>query len=213
MNSSLSLSRILYYNTFIAAIISLIVCAMFLLLIILSAVDVLPNTFNTTFEVPVRLLNLDEFYPLETNNPQFELTHIEVKNSSLEVLPVDSNVSQSLAYLIALVYVGFIASILYFLSRILLNFSNGVPFSSQNAKYVRNIGFFAIGIALYELFIHWSVSYLFADKFDLANIEILNGANIWEINWLSIFLGFVLLSLSTVFKTRTELKELEELTI
>ncbi|MEO1263948.1 MAG: DUF2975 domain-containing protein [Bacteroidota bacterium] len=193
---------------FVAAIFSFV-----LIWGVLSLFDFVPGNMSTTFEVPVRLQNLNEFYAIEDLNEAYEGTHIEVKRAELEVRIRANNWTQALPVLLISVFFGLFLGISHCLSRFLFFIQRNQPFNKRNADYLRWIGVLIIGIAGYGFLMEYFTIYSYGDHFKVSNAIIVESPSFWDISFDVIFIGCIFLIIAEAFERGNYLQELEEQTV
>lgn len=213
MENSSSLINILYFLNSVAIGIAGLITGYLVVLALLALFGILPANRDVTFELPVKLNNIQSNYPVTSHSTQYSSTHIEAKDVELEILPTKRTYPQFFAHLMAASFVGFYLAILLFLGRIINTIRNGTPFQKRNVASIRWIGILTISIAVYEFLIGWIITSIFSSKFSVENAEILSTASIWDINFITIFLGLVFLVVAEVFRYGKQLQDLEDQTV
>ncbi len=173
----------------------------------------LPDKLAASFEVPVHLQKMNELYPVKNLHEDYYSAHIEVKDAKLEVLSSKKRWPQALVYLLAGIYVSLFFLILVKLSRVLKTFKTSHPFSWENVGHIRWIGALLVGLGLYEFLVSTVVARIFHDKFRVSNALMLEMPSFWDLNFVALFAGLVLLALSEVFKVGAGFQELESQTV
>ena len=186
---------------------------LFFIMALLAVFNILPFDVAGTFELPIKLKNMEQFYLAEDLHATYQSTHIEVKKANLEVLPKDKNWGQALLYFMGIIFCLLNYFILVNLTHLLENFQTTTPFKWDNSKYIRRIGWLTIAFPLYKYLVETIVIAIFQPHFSVENATIPGFASLWEINFPLIFLGLIILVLAEVFKTGADLQDLEAKTV
>ncbi|MEM7103975.1 MAG: DUF2975 domain-containing protein [Bacteroidota bacterium] len=173
----------------------------------------MPESMNATFELPVKLQNMEAFYEVTDHDNQVTSTHFEVKKANLEVLPSNRTWTQAICYFHGVLYLGFFIGILCCFGRILKAFNNGLPFEKVNSRLLTWIGVLTIGLAVYQFLIHVLVGAVFAGKFTISNAVVQSIPSLLEIDLVAIFLGLIFMAFASAFKKGADLEEFEALTV
>jgi len=98
------------------------------------------------------------------------------------------------------------------LRKILKNLSDGKQFNNQNGIYIRNIGLIVIVGSIVQLVLNVFSTFYLSSNTTFENLNIISNIDISpSLN--TLFLGFVILVISQIFKLGTELKSEQDLTI
>lgn len=211
--NSLKLSGILKHVTFATFILTAIGSGICLLASALAAFDVLPAKFYASYEVPIELHKLNEYYDLTELSAAYDDVYIEVKKANLELKSKSSNISQVSMFLYGGLYMAFWACFIFLLYRILTSINSASAFAAKNYKRIRNLGIMVIVYSLFEPFFGLifrlglkDLEQHIPDFIEIQNLRI-------SLDFTEIFLGLLLIVLAEVFRQGYELKTLEEQTI
>ncbi|MEL6676183.1 MAG: DUF2975 domain-containing protein [Bacteroidota bacterium] len=178
-----------------------------------AGMGMLPDKMVPTFELPITLSGLKDYYPVENLDPAFEAQKIEVKRAELEVLPSKGRQGlQALMYLYAALYVGCYGAILFFLSRTLQTFREEMPFPERNVWRLRWVGGIAILLSGLPWLMHTLVFRFLGEKFAFSQAYA-TPPSLADWDGGVLFLGIVMLALAEAFRQGTLLQDLEELTV
>ena len=175
-------SRIIYPITNLGALLSALVSSLLLIFSIGALIGLLPAHFKSTYELPIKLNNVEQFYKVTNLNSSYQGTHIEVKKANLEVLPKNPRLPQFFAFLFAAIYIAMFSIILFLLARIIKDIHRDKPFSKSNPKRIKIVGVTVLIIGVMELLIKLIVSGLYHDKFEISNAHIPLGLSVSDLN-------------------------------
>jgi hypothetical protein len=165
MASKSSLPVILLWISRAGAILVGLITGFLIVMSFIALLGGLPNKMNATYEVPITLKNMEDFYITKDLNSKYQSTHFEVKKANLEVLPTNKRWPQFLAFFLAGVYLALFLGILILLSNILKAFTEKKPFAWSNVRMIRWIGYITIAIGIFEFIINIVISQIFHNKF------------------------------------------------
>ncbi len=153
-------------------------------------------------------LDINDVGKIMIDNSFYEVSLIKAKGKLLV-----KNAPVSLVVITMILLIFIIAVSLYIINllrKILKNISDGKQFNNENEIYIRNIGLIVIiGSILEVLFESLITIYCSANTtFDNLTIE-----PYFDLNFGAVFLGFVILVISQIFKLGTEIKSEQDLTI
>lgn len=213
MDTTKSLSQVLYGISIAGIGLFAVITLYFLFMAAWASFGILPQYHEISVEVPISLDESSSYFSPKSLDNRFLPKEIEIKKANIEVKSKGLSYVSISGYIHASLYIGFFLGIMIFLARILGHVKKGDPFHPQNSVSIRAIGLLSLGIGVYEFLILLLVSQFFHDRFILSHGHTLSYPSLWELNWVSIFLGLVLLVVSRIFKEGSELQDLENQTV
>lgn len=207
-----SLSNALFYLTAISAVIAALIVLYFLIMSFLGGINQLPKNFEASIEIPVQLHQINEHYPITALANNFDKVRIEVDKATLEAVPTNYRFGQCIFYLHAAFWTSFFFLVLFQLAKILETFQKGNPFPQENAQRFRRIGWLVLAFPVYNFLIRFGFSSGFQDAFEISNATILD-YSLWGFDFITFFLGGIILLLGAAFQSGAVLQEYEEQTV
>ncbi|MCP5063973.1 MAG: DUF2975 domain-containing protein [Ignavibacteriae bacterium] len=157
--------------------------------------------------LPVHL-DINDVGKLAIDNSFYEVSLIKVEGKlSIENAPVSLVVFNMILLLFIITVSLYIINLL---RKILKNISDGKQFNNENEIYIRNIGLIVIIGSILEVLFESIITIYCSTNTTFDNMTI---EPYFDLNFGTVFLGFVILVISQIFKLGTEIKSEQDLTI